>query len=382
MDFTFNEEQQMFRQMFADFVSKEIEPLAEHIDADEAVPDKLLEKAAMQGFLGALLPEDFMGAELDPVSYVLMLEEVAKACMSTAMTLHIHNSLVTRAILLFGDDDQKERWLPDLAEGAALGSWAGYEPDGGGLATLQTKAAATSEGATYRLKGVKAWVSNAGQAGLFAVTADSAAGPTVFLVPAGVAGLKVGSREKTLGMRGMQVHTVYLDDVKLEAEHVLGRPGQAAEILDALRDFSRLSVSAIALGGAEHALDLGIAFAIERSQFGTSIANKGAIQGYIADSTLEIETLRSQLYRSAALAEADKLDPEAASITKLWANRVAYRVADRMIQTHGGYGYINEYAIGRVYRDCRTIEGVEGSNQSQQRAIARSRLAVHGFVTA
>ena len=380
MNFAFTEEQEMFHGMFAGFVAKEVEPKAEHIDDDEAVPMSLLEKAAMQGFLGALLPEDYAGAALDPVSYILLLEEVAKSCMSLAMVLHIHNTLVSRSILLFGTDEQKEHWLPAMAEGSAIGAWAFAEPDAVSLGSMQ--ALAKPDGDGYQLHGVKAWVSNAQIAGLYVVFANAPAGPTAFLVPADAEGLKVGNRDKTLGMRGVQVHPVYLDDIAVTAEQVLGKPGGAQEILDAVNDFSRLGMATIALGGSNRALELGIKFAIERKQFGMEIARKGAIQAYIADSAMEIETLRSQIYRCASLAEQGKLDAEAAAIAKLWANRVAYQVGNRMIQTHGGYGYILDYPIGRVFRDCRTVEGIEGTNRSQQTAIAKSLLAAHGFALA
>jgi alkylation response protein AidB-like acyl-CoA dehydrogenase len=231
----------------------------------------------------------------------------------------------------------------------------------------------------YRLHGTKAWVSNASQAGLFVAFAQAPEGPTAFLVPAGVDGLKLGSRDKTLGMRGVQIHPLYFDDVLVEAGQVLGQAGGAQAVLDGVSEFSRLAMAAIALGGAQHALDLGVKFAIERIQFGSEIARKGAIQAYLADSAMEVETLRSQIYRGASLADHGMLDREAAAIAKLWANRVAYNVGNRMIQTHGGYGYILDYPIGRVFRDCRTIEGIEGGNQSQQTAVARSLLAARGF---
>lgn len=377
MHFAFTEEQAMFRDMFADFAAKEVEPRAEHMAEDENVPASLLKKAAMQGFLGALTPEDYGGAALDPMSYILLLEEIAKSDMSTAMVLHVHNSLVSQAILLCGSEAQKEEWLPMLAEGAAFGAWALNEPDSIALGSMQ--AMAKADGAGYLLHGTKAWVSNAGIAGLYVIFANAPEGPTAFLAPADAAGLKRGHRDKTLGMRGVQIHPLYLNDVALPAESVLGKPGGAQEVLDQVTDFSRLSMAAIALGGAQHALDLGVAFAIDRKQFGSEIALKGAIQGYIADSALEIETLRSQIYRCASLTEQGKLDREAAAIAKLWANRVAYQVGNRMIQTHGGYGYILDYAIGRVFRDCRTVEGIEGTNRSQQTAIAKSVLAAHGF---
>ncbi len=377
MNFAFTEEQAMFRDMFADFAAKEVEPRAEHMADDENVPAALLKKAATQGFLGALSPEDYGGAALDPMSYILLLEEIAKSDMSTAMVLHVHNSLASRAILLCGSEAQKEEWLPALAEGSAIGAWALMEPDSIALGSMQATAKADGEG--YLLHGTKAWVSNAGIAGLYVIFAVAPAGPTAFLVPADATGLKLGGRDKTLGMRGVQIHPVYLNDVAVPAENVLGQPGGAQAVLDQVADFSRISMAAIALGGSHHALDLGVKFAIDRKQFGSEIALKGAIQAFIADSALEVETLRSQIYRCASLAEQGKLDREAAAIAKLWANRVAYQVGNRMIQTHGGYGYILDYAIGRVFRDCRTIEGIEGTNRSQQTAIAKSVLAAHGF---
>ncbi len=377
MNYAFTDEQAMFREMFADFAAKEVEPRAEHMADDENVPAALLKKAAAQGFLGALTPEDYGGAALDPISYTLLLEEIAKSDMSTAMVLHVHNSLASQAILLCGTEAQKEEWLPALAEGSAIGAWALNEPDAISLGSLQAQAKAADDG--YTLHGTKAWVSNAGIAGLFVIFAVAPEGPTAFLVPADADGIKLGQRDKTLGMRGVQIHPLYLNDVAVPAEAVLGEPGGAQAVLDQVADFSRLSMAAIALGGAHHALELGVKFAIDRKQFGSEIALKGAIQAYIADSALEVETLRSQIYRCASLAEQGNLDREAAAIAKLWANRVAYQVGNRMIQTHGGYGYILDYAIGRVFRDCRTIEGIEGTNRSQQTAIAKSVLAAYGF---
>jgi hypothetical protein len=377
MNYAFTEEQAMFREMFAGFAAKEVEPRAEHMAEDEDVPAGLLKKAAAQGFLGALTPEVYGGAALDPMSYILLLEEIAKSDMSTAMVLHVHNSLASQAILLCGTEAQKEEWLPALAEGAAIGAWALNEPDAISLGSLQAQAKAADDG--YILHGTKAWVSNAGIAGLYVIFAVAPEGPTTFLVPADADGLKLGNRDKTLGMRGVQIHPLYLNDVVVPAEAVLGQPGGARAVLEQVADFSRLSMAAIALGGAHHALELGVKFAIDRKQFGSEIARKGAIQGFIADSALEVETLRSQIYRCASLAEQGKLDREAAAIAKLWANRVAYQVGNRMIQTHGGYGYILDYAIGRVFRDCRTIEGIEGTNRSQQTAIAKSVLAAYGF---
>ncbi len=191
-------------------------------------------------------------------------------------------------------------------------------------------------------------------------------GATAFLVPAGSPGFKLGHRDKTLGMRGVQVHPLYLNDVVVPADMVLG--SQAV-----LKPFSTASTTSRDWPWRPSpwaALTMPWSWALTSPSNASSSAwrshSKGAIQAFIADSAVEVETLRSQIYRCASLAEQDKLDGEAASIAKLWANRVAYQVANRMIQTHGGYGYILDYAIGRVFRDCRTIEGIEGSNRSQQ----------------
>src|SRR3989304_9411626 len=203
MDFSLTDEQLMFRDMFRDFAQKEVAKVATHTDEAEEPPRDLLKKAAAQGFLAAMIPEDFGGAALDPLSYALLLEEIAKVCMSTAVTLAAHNSFVASMIVKYGNDDQKERWLPKLAE--SLGALALTEPDAG-TDTSHLAARAKLDGEAYLIDGVKTWVSNGGTAGTLLVVAQTTNGPAVFAVDSKTSGIKIGYREPTMGLRGVSIN--------------------------------------------------------------------------------------------------------------------------------------------------------------------------------
>jgi butyryl-CoA dehydrogenase len=383
MDFTFNEEQRMFQKMFRDFVTNEVAPLAEEIDHEEKPPLDLLPKAAMQGFLGALLPEEFEGVALDAISYCLLLEELARACMSTAMTISVHNGLVGRTILENGSDEQRSKYLEPMASGEKMGSFCLTEPAAGSdITALETTASRDAD--DYVLNGCKFWASNGEIADIFLVFAvtDPGAGPTgisAFIVEKGVPGFKVGYREKTLGLRGLTCNTLYFDDCRVPADHLLGQEGEGFRIATQALDFSRLSLSALCLGGAEAALDAGVQFAIEREQFGGPIALKQAIQNFIADSAAEIEALRYLVYHTAWLADHGEPYSRDASMAKLMGSEAAMRIANKMLQVHGGFGYMKEYAIERMYRDFRALRIMEGTSEMQRFAIARDILKEKGM---
>ena len=384
MDFTFNEEQRMFQKMFRDFVTNEVAPLAEKIDHEEKPPLDLLPKAATQGFLGALLPEEFAGVALDAISYCLLLEELARACMSTAMTISVHNGLVGKTILENGSDEQRSKYLEPMALGEKMGSFCLTEPAAGSDVTaLETRA--SRDGEDYVLNGCKVWASNGEIADIFLVFAvtDPEAGPTgisAFIVEKDTPGFKVGYREKTLGLRGLTCNTLYLDDCRVPADNLLGKEGAGLKIATKALDFSRLSLSAICLGGAEAALEAGVQFAIEREQFGGPIALKQAIQNFIADSAAEIEALRYLVYHTAWLADQGEPYTRDASIAKLIGSEAAMRIANKMLQVHGGFGYMKEYAIERMYRDFRALRIMEGTSEMQRFTIARDILKEKGMV--
>jgi alkylation response protein AidB-like acyl-CoA dehydrogenase len=383
MDFALSEEQRMFQKMFRDFVTNEVAPLADKLDQEEKAPLELLPKAAMQGFLGALLPEEFGGVALDTVSYCLLLEELARACMSTAMTISVHNGLVGKTILENGTDEQRRKYLEPMALGEKIGSFSLTEPAAGSDATaLETRA--SRDGKDYVLNGCKVWASNGEIADIFLVFAVTdpeagAKGISAFIVERDTPGFKVGYREPTLGLRGLTCNTLYFDDCRVPAENLLGQEGEGFKIAMKALDFARLSLSAISLGGAQAALEAGVQFSIEHEQFGGPIALKQAIQNFIADTAAEIEALRYLVYHTAWLADQGEPYTQEASIAKLLGSKIAMQAANRMLQVHGGYGYMKEYAIERMYRDFRALEIMEGTSEIQRFIIARNILKEKGI---
>ena len=383
MDFSLTEEQQMFQKMFRDFATKEVAPLAEETDHEEKPPLELLKKAAMQGFLGALIPEEYGGVGLDIVSYCMMLEELAKACASTAMTISVHNGLAAKTILDNGNEEQKRKYLEPMAMGDKIGAFALTEPAAGSdVAALE--ATAIKDDDKYVLNGNKIWVSNGDIASVFVVFAKTnpeagGKGISAFIVERGMPGFKVGYREKTLGLRGLTCSTLYFDDCQVPAENLLGQEGAGFKIAMKALDFARLSLSAICLGGAQAALEVGVRFATEREQFGGPIALKQAIQNFIADTAAEIEALRYLVYHTAWLADQGEPYTQEASIAKLIGSQTAMRAANRMLQVHGGYGYMKEYPIERMYRDFRALEILEGTSEIQRFIIASHILREKGI---
>lgn len=378
MDFTLSEDQRMFQQMFADFCANEIRPRGEQIDHSEEPPLDLLDQAVDQGFWAALVPEEQDGAGLDVFTYMLMLEELARADLSTALILSVHNSLVVKPLLDHGSEDQTERYIEALAFGELLGAFALTEP-GAGSDTLAIQTTASRHNGDYLLAGSKIWVCNASHAGLILLFARAAGGVTAFLVDANTPGLRVGYRERTLGLRGVSCNTLYLDDARVPAKNRLGEEGQGLTIALQAQDLSRLGVAALGLGASERALEEALQFSLEHVQFGAPIAQKQVIQTYIADAKAQIEALRFLIAHTAWLAQSGEAFSTQASIAKLFGSRTAQQVTDKMLQVHGGYGYMKEYTIERYYRDCRALEIIEGASQIQQVLIARALYAAEGL---
>ncbi len=378
MDFRLNEDQLMFKKMFADFCTKEIRPRGEQIDQTEEPPVDLLEKAVDQGFCAALVPEEQDGCGLDVYTYMLMLEELARADLSTATMLSVHNSLALKPLLDHGNDDQQERFVEAMAMGEMLGAFALTEPGAGSdLAALSTTA--VLDGEDYILNGTKLWVSNGEVAGLILTFAQAGGGITAFLVEARTPGLKVGYREKTLGLRGVPCNTLYYKDVRVPVANRLGEEGQGLKIALKALTLSRLGMGALALGASERALEEAVQFSMEHIQFGVPIAQKQAIQNYIADAKAQIEALRSLVTHAAWLADTRQDYGLHASVVKLFGTRTASETTNRMLQVHGGYGYMKEYAIERYYRDCRALAIVEGTSEILQFLIAQSVYKAEGL---
>ncbi len=378
MDFTLSEDQRMFKRMFADFCTNEIRPQGEHIDQSEEPPVELLQQAVDQGFWAALVPEELDGCGLDIYTYMLMLEELARADMSTALTLSVHNSLVVKPLIDHGTDDQKERYLEALAFGEMLGAFALTEPGAGSdAASLATTA--ERDGEDYLLNGTKVWVISGALAGLILTFARTEGGITAFLVENETPGLEIGYREKTLGLRGLTCNTLYFQDARVAAANRLGEEGQGLKIALKAMDLSRLGMGALALGGAERALEEAVQFSIEHIQFGVPIAQKQIIQNFIANAKAQLEALRGLVTHTAWLAETGQDFGTQAAIAKLFGARAVSEITNKMLQVHGGYGYMKEYAIERYYRDCRALEIIQGTSQIQQFLIARDIYQAEGL---
>jgi len=376
MDFSLSEEQQMFRDLFDDFARKEVAKIAEHLDKSEEPPLDLLRKAAAQGFLGGPIPEAYGGAGLDHVSYAMLIESIAKACLSTATIVGMHTSLVAETILDYGTDTQKERWLPALASGESIGAFAMTEPDAGSDPSRVSTRAVKDRNA-YVLNGVKSWVGNASIAGWLLVIAATSPGAngrglSAFVVDAQASGVKIGRREPTMGLRGLPINTVYFDDARLPESDRLGEDSHGLSIGLHAVNRMRLALGAAALGCAEGALELGRKFAVERKQFGVPIAAKQAIGNTFADSAADIEGLRWLVMRAAWMSDQKQDNREAAAMCKLVGARVARDVANRMLQVHGGYGFSDEYAISKVYRDARALDLIGGTGQIQRVVLWQS----------
>jgi alkylation response protein AidB-like acyl-CoA dehydrogenase len=369
MDFTLSEEQEMFRAMFRDFSAKEVAPKAEELDHEEKPPLDALRKAAQQGFLGATLPEDYFGAELDYVSYALLIETLAGDCMSTAVTLATHVSLVAMSILDHGTDAQKEEWLPPTAAGEVIGAFALTEPDAGSDAR-GIHSRAVLDGDDVVLDGVKTWVANGEIAGLFLVFARESEGIGAFLVPKDAPGLTVGYREPTLGLRSMTFNTLYLEGCRVPQTNRLGGLGEGWKVAQHAQDRMAVVLAAAGLGVSENALEVAAQFATERVQFGVPIAQKQAIQSYVAEAMTEVEALRYLVYHAAWLVDQGGDFSFDASVVKAFGARVVRSVTDRMLQVLGGYGYMEDYPMARKYRDARALHIIGGPTELHDVQVA------------
>jgi alkylation response protein AidB-like acyl-CoA dehydrogenase len=381
MDFSLTDEQRMFRDMFRDFARGEIAPGAEHLDKAEEPPAQNLNKIAVQGLLASPLPEAYGGAGLDTFSYSMWLEELARACMTTAVAVHVHAGMAGMTILRDGTEDQKERYLPQLASGERIGAYAWSEPGGSSdPGMLRTRAVRDGDG--YILTGRKAWVSNGAVAGLFLVFAQTDAasnGLSAFLVEREMEGVQIGRMEPTLGLRGLGITSLHLERVRVPASNLLGGAENRGydQALRAM-DYAHMSVASIALGAAQQALDYAVTFASERVQFGVPIGQKQAIQNYLAESAARIKGLRHLVSYVAWLADEGMPYTEDAAAAKLLGAETAMWVANKSVQVHGGYGYMKEYPIERLYRDCRALDLIEGTGQLQRVVLASALFEPHG----
>ena len=378
MNFELNEEQRLVRDMVHDFAQNEIAPRAAEVDKTEEFPADNIQKMAELGLLGLPYPEEYGGGGGDYLSYAIAVEEIARACGSTALIYAAHVSLGCAPLYDFGTEEQKQRWLPQLCSGRGLGAFGLTEPEAGSDAGA-TRTTAVRDGDDYVLNGSKMWITSGAIADVVVATAktDPSAGTrgiSCFLVPKGTPGFIPGKNEPKMGLKGSVTSALSFENCRVPAANLLGKEGEGFKQMLITLDGGRISIGAMALGLAQAALDEASRYAKERVQFGQPIAKFQAIQWMIADMATEVDAARMMVYRAAAMKDSGKPFIKEAAMAKLYASEVSERAAFKALQIHGGYGYSREYPVERIYRDQRLCTIGEGTSEIQRLVIARQVL--------
>ena len=378
MVFDLTEEQRMIQEMARNFAQKEVLPKAAELDESGRYPAELVKQMAELGLLGVAVPEEYGGAGMDNVCYAIAMEEIARACASTAVIMSVNNSLVCDPLLKFGTEEQKKKYLAPLASGRKLGCFGLTEPGAGSDAGSQ-KTTAVRNGDHYVLNGTKNFITNAPEADLcilFAMTdkAKKHKGITTFILDMKLHGVSVGKHEKKMGIKASPTASIVLEDVKIPVADRLGNEGDGFKVAMGTLDGGRVGIAAQAIGIARASLEDALAYAKERKQFGQPIAEFQAIQWMLADMATEIDAARLLTYRAAWLKDRKARHSKESAMAKLYASEAAMRAGVKGIQIHGGYGYIKEYPAERHFRDAKITEIYEGTSEIQRLIISSALL--------
>ncbi|TMJ12257.1 MAG: acyl-CoA dehydrogenase [Bacillati bacterium ANGP1] len=381
MDFQLADEHRMVQATVREFARQEILPRAAALDHTPVFPSEIIQKAAALGLMGMVIPEAYGGAGMDPVSYVVAQEELARASAGLQTIITVNNSLVCDPIFHFGTEDQKRRYLPRLSSGASLGCYCLTEPAYGSDA-MSLRTDARREADQWILRGTKAFVTNAVEADVCIVYARTgpepgARGISAFIVEKGFPGISVGKVEKKLGIKCSSTAEIVLDGCRVPASNLLGEPGSGGKIALTTLDGGRLGIAAQAVGIARAALEEATAYAAGRRQFGRSIGEFQAIQWMLADMATRTDAARLLMLRAAYLRQQGTRYTREASMAKLFASETAMWVTHKAVQIFGGYGYIQDYPVERYFRDAKITEIYEGTSEIQRIVIARNLLEGH-----
>lgn len=374
----FTEEQTMLRDMVREFARNELEPVASEIDETGELPMENIKKMAELGLLGIPFPEEYGGAGMDTLSLTLALEEIAKVCGSTCLTVAAHTSLCATPIYLFGSEAQKKKYLPPLASGEALGSFCLTEPHSGSDAAA-AKTTAVLKGDHYVLNGTKVYVTNGGVAETFVVFAKTdpdqgANGMSCFIVERGFEGFNIGKKEDKLGVRASDTREISIENCKVPKENLLGELNKGFKQALVTLDGGRIGIGAMSVGLAQGAMDRAAAYATEREAFGQPIAKFQAISWMLADMATEIHAARLMVHHAARLGDQGKPYTKEASMAKLFGSEMAMRATKNAIQVFGGYGFCMDYPVERYWRDAKLTVIGEGTSEIQRLVISREIL--------
>jgi alkylation response protein AidB-like acyl-CoA dehydrogenase len=378
MDWTFTDEQKMLREMVRKFVDNELKPIAEKIDEEEKIPRELITKMAELGFLGIAFPVEYGGAGMGEMGYCIMQEEIGRGCASTATFIGAHQSIGASGIHMFGTEEQKKKYLVPLAEGRMIGAYALTEPNAGSDA-FASETIAEEKDDHFLLNGRKIFITNGSFADVFTVFAKTTGKGndgkvSTFIVEKTLDGFSTGKIEKKMGIKGSETAELIFEDVKVPKENLLGRKGRGVIVGMKVLNTGRLGLGAAALGSAKEALRLSAEYSKERVQFGKKISQYQGIQWMLADMAMEIYNMESILYRTAWMYDEGMNVTREASIVKLYCSEALDRIVDKAMQIYGGYGFIKDFPIERMYRDSRINRIFEGTSEIQRMIIARDIL--------
>lgn len=378
MDFAWTKEQELVKQMLKEFVENEVAPIAAEVDETERFPMETVKSMASYGMLGMPFPTELGGSGTDYISYIIAVEELAKACATTSVILSAHTSLCCTPIYEFGTKEQKEKYLPDLLSGRKIGAFGLTEPNAGTDASAQ-QSLAVKDGDHYILNGSKIFITNGGVADTFVIFAMTdrtlgTKGISAFIIEKGMPGFSIGKLEDKMGIRGSSTTELIFEDVIVPAENLLGKEGKGFGIAMKTLDGGRIGIAAQALGIAEGALDHAVTYMKERKQFGKSLSAFQGLQWYIAEMKVKVDAAKLLLYKAAWKKQNGQPFTQDAAEAKLFCAETAMSVATKSLQILGGYGYTKEYPMERFMRDAKITEIYEGTSEVQKMVIAGNVL--------
>jgi butyryl-CoA dehydrogenase len=370
-----SDEHKMIRRMVREFAENEVAPRAKEIDETGEFPWDTVKKMGELGLMGMPFSEEWGGGGSDTLGYTIGVEEISRVCAATGITMAAHTSLGVAPIYQFGNDDQKEKYLRDIASGRKLAAFGLTEP-GAGSDAGATQTTAVRDGDHYVVNGTKCFITNANTAETFVITAmtdkeKGTRGITALILEKGMPGFRPGKKENKMGVRGSDTAELLFEDARVPVENRLGEEGEGFKIFLATLDGGRISIGAMGLGIAQAALDASVKYAKERKQFGRQICKFGAIREMIADMATEVEASRLLVYDVSMAKDRGENIIKEAAMAKLFASETAMRATRMAIQIHGGYGYMRDYEVERLFRDAKITVIGEGTSEIQKLVIAR-----------
>ncbi len=378
MEFALSDDEKLIRDTARQIAREVIAPRASEVDWESRFPFENVKQLAELGFMGMMVSEEYGGAGLSTLAYVLAMEEISAACASTGVIMSVNNSLVCHPIEKFGTPEQKKKYLPDLAAGKKLGAYCLSEPNTGSDAARQ-QTTAVKKGDAYVLNGTKNFITNGQHADVYIIyvmtdAAQGHKGISAFIVDAETTGLERGPKEKTMGIKGSSTCQIVLTDCEVPADNLLGEVGGGFKVALNTLDGGRIGIAAQALGIAAASLEASVRYANEREAFGSPIGDFQAIKWMLADMATETDAARLLTWKAAARKDSGGRYSLEAAVAKLVAGRAAVTAADRAVQVHGGYGYLHDYPVERYYRDAKVTEIYEGTSEIQRLVISSTIL--------